>query len=61
MIRITKKCHFNRKELKLGVPIEYEHTNSKRIATRIAKQHLCEFPRYYSRGLIPMEKMLKKK
>lgn len=57
MINI-KGCKINRKELKLGIPIEYEHTKSKRVATRIAKQHICEFPNYYSRGLIPMEKKL---
>lgn len=58
VIKITN-CKFNSKELKLGIPIEMEHTNSKRIASRIAKQHLCEFPKYYSKGLIPMEKKLK--
>lgn len=56
----TKNCSFNKKELRLGVPIEMEHTRSKTIAARIAKQHLCEFPNYYSKGLIPMEARLKK-
>jgi len=60
MIKITKKCHISPKEVKLGTPIEMEHTTSKRKATIIAKQHLCEFPNYYSKGLIPMEKRLKK-
>lgn len=60
MIKITKSCRISRKELKLGVPIEYEHTNSRRVATRIAKQHICEFPHYYSKGLIPLEKKLNK-
>jgi hypothetical protein len=59
MIRITKNTKVNQKELRLGIPIEYEHTNSKKVATRIAKQHLVEFPHYYSRGLLPMEKKLK--
>jgi len=59
MIKVTKLCKINSKELKLGIPIEYEHTKSKRVATRIAKQHLCEFPQYYSKGLIPMERKLK--
>jgi len=40
--------------------MEMEHTKSKSIAERIAKQHLCEFPHYYSKGLIPMEKRLKR-
>lgn len=59
MIKI-KGCKFSKKELKLGVPIEMEHTKSKRVAKRIAEQHLCEFPNYYSKGLIPMEKRLSK-
>lgn len=59
MIKITKSCKISPKELKLGVPIEMEHTRSKRVAIRIAKQHLCEFPNYYSKGLIPMERRLK--
>ncbi len=61
MIKITDKCKILPKELKLGIPIEFEHTNSKKVATRIAKQHLCEFPNYYSKGLIPMERKLKLK
>jgi len=56
----TKGCKVNKRELKLGIPIEYEHTASKRVATRIATQHICEFPNYYSKGLIPLEKKLKK-
>jgi len=51
---------FSRRELKLGIPIEMEHTTSKRKAKIIAKQHLCEFPQYYSKGLIPMERKLKR-
>jgi hypothetical protein len=51
----------NKKELLLGIPIEYEHTKSKRRATKIATQHICEFPSYYSKGLIPMEKRLEKR
>ena len=54
-----KSCKINPKELKLGIPIEMEHTKSKRVATRIAKDHLCEFSNYYSKGILPMEKKLK--
>jgi len=61
MIRVTKKCHISQKELKLGIPIELEHTNSRRLAKHIASQHLCEFKNYYSKGLIPLEKRLKKR
>jgi hypothetical protein len=61
MIKVTKKCHISEKELKLGIPIELEHTTSRKKARHIASQHLCEFPNYYSKGLIPMERRLAKK
>jgi len=60
MIKVTKKCNISKKELRLGTPIEMEHTTSKKKARYIAMQHLCEFPNYYSKGLIPMESRLKK-
>ena len=60
MIKITKKCHISPKELRLGIPIEMEHTKSRKVAKRIASQHLCEFRAYYSKGLIPLERKLKK-
>jgi hypothetical protein len=37
-----------------------EHTNNPKRARRIAEQHECEFSGYYKKGLIPMEKRLKK-
>jgi len=55
------------KELKLGMKIEMEHTKGmpvnlrKGFAKKIANDHLKEFSNYYSKGLIPMEKKLKKK
>jgi len=51
---------YSAKELKIGTKIEMEHTNSKRLATKIAKDHLREYPNYYTKGLLPMEKKLKK-
>jgi hypothetical protein len=57
----TNRCKISKKELKIGIPVEYEHTNSKAVATRIATDHICEFPNYYSKGLLPMEKRLKKR
>lgn len=55
-----RKCNMriNRKELAVGTKIEMEHTKNTKIAGTIARQHLCEFPRYYTKGLIPMEKRL---
>jgi len=61
MINI-KKCKFTTgmmKEVKLGIPIEMEHTTSRKKARHISMQHVCEFPNYYSKGLIPMERKLK--
>jgi hypothetical protein len=60
MIKVTKKCKISARELRLGTPIEMEHTTSRRKAAYIAKQHICEFPNYYSKGLIPMERRLRK-
>ena len=46
-------------QLKIGVPIEHEHTKDKDLAKDIALQHLGEFPDYYTR-LSKMEKSAKK-
>jgi len=44
----------------LGTKIELEHTKRRFIARKIASDHLKEFPTYYTDGLIPMEKRLKR-
>lgn len=51
---------YNKRELKIGRRIELEHTRSKSLATKIAKDHLREFPNYYTMGLLPMERKLKR-
>jgi hypothetical protein len=43
------------KELKLGIEMEMEHTDSEDIAKKIALDHLAEIPDYYTR-LAAMEK-----
>ena len=59
------KCNLN-KEIRLGSKIELEHKSlfpkhlQKSMARKIAINHIKEFPCYYSKGLIPMEKKLKK-
>ena len=59
------KCN-KLKELKLGTKIEREHAHlfpkniRTKMAKKIAKDHIKEFPCYYSKGLIPLEKKLKK-
>ena len=60
MIKINKKCVIRKDQLKIGKRIELEHTDSKKVAERIAKQHLCEFPNYYTE-LVKLEKKLSKK
>lgn len=49
----------NKKQLKMGIKVEMEHTDDKNVATKIALDHLKEFPDYYTR-LINMEKSAKK-
>ena len=48
-----------KRQLKIGVQVEMEHTTSKTIARKIALDHLREDPRYYSK-LIRMERKKKK-
>jgi len=43
------------KEIKMGIEVELEHTDSKETAEEIAMDHLTEMPDYYSRLKI-MEK-----
>ena len=50
---------FVKNQLKMGIPIEHEHTKDKDLATDIALQHLDEIPDYYTR-LKKMEASAKK-
>jgi len=50
---------YNKTQIRMGIKIEMEHTKSKTIAEKIAKDHLREFPNYYTH-LIKMENKLKK-
>jgi len=60
------KCD-KEKELKIGMKIEMEHKDlfpknlQKSMAKKISLDHIEEFPCYYSEGLIPMEKRLRRK
>jgi hypothetical protein len=40
---------FNPRQLRMGIKVEHEHTNSSRIAKMIAKAHLMEHKDYYTR------------
>jgi hypothetical protein len=46
-------------ELKMGIEVEKEHSNDMKIRTKIAKDHLAEFDKYYS-WLKFMEDLMKK-
>ena len=48
------------KELAIGMKIEMEHTNDKKMAERISLDHLTEMPDYYTR-LKKMESEAEKK
>ena len=49
LFKPVEDIDYDKKELKLGIKTELEHTDNKRIATIIAKQHLMEDPKYYSK------------
>lgn len=52
-------CYFDLDQLTMGTQVEFEHTNDRVLAKKIAKDHLVEFPDYYSR-LKRMEEEAKK-
>jgi hypothetical protein len=53
------KEHFNKKQVAIGIKTEMEHTTSRRVAKRIALDHLREHPQYYT-YLLRMEREMKK-
>jgi len=40
---------YDPQQLAMGIEVEMEHTDNEEIAKRIAKDHLDEFPDYYTR------------
>lgn len=50
---------FDPEQLAMGIKVEVEHGKSKEMAKEIAKDHLSEFPNYYT-ALAKMEKGLEK-
>lgn len=50
---------FDPKQIEMGIKVEMEHTDDKDLAKEIAKDHLTEFPDYYTR-LKKMEDEAKK-
>jgi len=63
--KLKMECN-RKKELALGGKIEMEHASlfpkklQKKMARKIAEQHISEFECYYTKGLLPMEKGLRK-
>jgi hypothetical protein len=49
LFKPVKDMDYNKDELKLGIETELEHTDNEQVATIIAKQHLMEDPKYYSK------------
>jgi len=45
----SSKRNFSAAELRAGIKVEMEHTKSKKVAQRIATDHLREIPNYYTR------------
>jgi hypothetical protein len=43
-----KDTDFDSKELDMGIEVELEHTNDRSLSKDIAKDHLEEFPNYYT-------------
>lgn len=50
---------YDKEQLKIGIEVEKEHSKNETIAKIIAKDHLDEFPNYYT-GLDDMEAELEK-
>jgi hypothetical protein len=44
-----KKEDANKKELEMGMMVEMEHTSDKKMAEKIALDHLAEDAKYYSK------------
>ena len=49
LLKPVANIDYDETELKIGIETELEHTNDKEVATIIAKQHLAEDPKYYSK------------
>jgi len=49
LLKPVEDIEYDEKELKMGIEVELEHTDDVTIATTIAKQHLAEDPKYYSK------------
>lgn len=60
LIKADKEPQYDPEQLKMGIEIEKEHFSDIPTRTKIAKDHLREFPDYYTH-LTAMEAKLKAK
>ena len=47
--KVNPDTEYDPIQLKMGIEVEMEHTNNRKVAERIAKQHLSELPDYYTK------------
>jgi hypothetical protein len=57
--KVNSDIDYDPIQLKMGIEVELEHTNIRKVAETIAKQHLEEDPQYYTK-LKKMEKKFDK-
>lgn len=48
-VEIKPESEYDQDQLAMGIKEEYEHTDDRRVASIIARQHLEEDPRYYTK------------
>jgi hypothetical protein len=53
--KVDDTIEYDPVQLKMGIKVEHEHTKLKGVAETIAKHHLAEDPKYYTK-LKKMEK-----
>jgi len=46
---VDNSIDYDLEELKRGIEVEHEHTSDPKLAEMIAKQHLVEDPKYYTK------------
>jgi hypothetical protein len=47
--KVNPDIDYDPRQVKMEVEVEKEHTNDPSIAEKIAKQHLAEDPKYYTK------------
>ena len=47
--KVNNDIDYDPVQLKMGIAVEHEHTTNNEVAETIAKQHLEEDPKYYTK------------